>query len=350
MHYEETETKPNALTLEDWKKPSGFLSLFESFFPGRHLKELNRHILSIHRARTMEELVSITAKILKSIVSYKLFAFVLKTPSGLEIWSDPLLSKQRLLDLVNSDFEGSGIENLSYIKSDKGNVIETFFYKPESVTSTMLHVEETKACMYMVHGTTRLFTKRKSAGIVVEAFENALSNLLKIRNLEHASSIDPLTGCYNRRSLKNLLERSMDNAKRYKRDLSVIMLDVDHFKAINDSYGHLFGDSVLKTIASSLEHFIRKGDYIARYGGEEFLVVLPETSLNTAVDIAHRLKNRIEGLSMTSPCGRQVLVTASYGVASMRPEDNMEFLLSEADTMLYLAKTNGRNRVMSTGL
>ncbi|MFA6012892.1 MAG: GGDEF domain-containing protein [Desulfobacteraceae bacterium] len=329
------------------RKPSEILDAAGFLFQRNHHKDLNRHILAIHKLLTIEDLVNETSRILKDILAYKLFAFAIQDESGLNIWSDPVLSKQRLLDMIAKDFPGTEINCLTCIKQESKKVIHTYFHKTESVSSTVIQIENSKSCVYLVHDKSRFFSADKSADIIIQAFENALENILRIRSLEKASSTDPLTGCYNRRALKNQLERSMNNARRYKRDLSVIMFDVDHFKSINDCYGHLFGDTVLKTISASVEHLIRKGDYIARYGGEEFLVVLPETPLSTAVDIAHRLKCKVESLLIQNPCRKKLKITASYGVAAMGADDDMEIFLSEADTMLYLAKTNGRNCVMA---
>lgn len=329
------------------KTPSEILDAAGSLFQRNHHKDLNRHILAIHKLLTIEDLVNETARILKDILAYKLFAFAIQDESGLNIWSDPVLSKQRLLDMVAKDFPGAAISSLTCIRQASKKVIRTFFHKPESVSSSILQVDNSKSCLYLVHEKTRFFSGEKSAAIIIQAFENALENILRIRSLEKASATDPLTGCYNRRALKNILDRSMDNARRYKRDLSVIMFDVDHFKSINDRYGHLTGDVVLKAISSSVGNSIRKGDYLARYGGEEFLVVLPETPLNTAVLIADRLKCLVESMVIHSPCKQKLNVTASYGVAAMGEDDDMENVLSKADTMLYRAKTNGRNCVMA---
>jgi diguanylate cyclase len=103
---------------------------------------------------------------------------------------------------------------------------------------------------------------------------------------------------------------------------------------------------ILKTFSETILSFIRKGDYLARFGGEEFVIVLPETPLKTAVDIAHRLQAKINSLVFQTPAMEPLKVTASYGISALSEDDDMETLISEADTMLYLAKTSGRNCVM----
>ncbi len=332
------------------KKPYGILDMAVSFIHKYHSRTLSRQILDIHKCRTLEELVNNTAHALKDILNYKLFAFAILDETGLDIWSDPILSRQRILDMMAHDFPGSEINSLTYLDQDDDRVIRTFFHKPFPLFSTPIYMENTKSCLYLVHDNPIFFKGNKSAETIIEAFKNSLDTILRIQLLEKASSTDSLTGCYNRRALMELLDRSMDSARRHGRQLSVIMFDVDHFKKINDCYGHLFGDKVLKAIAGSVSELIRKEDYMARYGGEEFLVVLPETSLNTAVEIANRLKKNIESLSLVTPCNTSLSVTASYGVSTMTAEDDINTLISEADTHLYLAKTNGRNRVVSFGI
>lgn len=336
-----------ALTQALTQKPSGILESIDSFLPRNNQKALGRHILHMHRLQTVEELVNETAAILKNILSYKLFAFVIQDGAGLNIWSDPLLSRQRLLDMTARDFPGAEIETLTYIEGENRNVIHTFFHKPESVSATLIEVQDTRACLYLVHGQSFFPSRKKSADIVIQSFENALTQILKIRQLEMASSTDPLTGCYNRRAMNRILERSVDASRRYKRELSVIMLDVDHFKSINDTHGHLFGDSVLKSMVASVKKSIRKSDCIARYGGEEFVVILPETPLKGAVEIANRLKSMIGDLPFHDIGGKEIRVTASCGVASMNSGSDMDSLIGEADAMLYQAKNTGRNRVVS---
>ncbi len=325
----------------------GFLTSLDSFLPRNHHKVLSRHILQMHRLQTVEGLVNETAAILKNILSYKLFAFVIREETGLCIWSDPLLSRQRLLDMTSKDFPDSEIETLTYIEGEEKNVIHTFFHKPESVSATLIQVQDTKACLYLVPGKTFFSSRKKSADLVIQSFENALTQILRIRQLEKTSSTDPLTGSLNRRALESTLERSMDIARRYKRELSILMFDVDHFKSINDTHGHLFGDQVLKSLAATVKKTIRKSDCIARYGGEEFVVILPETPLSGAIEIANRIKTMIGHLPFHTESMQAVQVTASCGVASMNGHSTLNTLLSEADAMLYQAKNAGRNRVMA---
>lgn len=167
--------------------------------------------------------------------------------------------------------------------------------------------------------------------------------------LQELSSIDGLTGIANRRYFDQILEREWKRALRYSRPLSLIIIDIDVFKAYNDNYGHLAGDECLKQVAQALHNGTkRSGDLTARYGGEEFAVILPETGEEGAYALAEELRLIIYSLSIehafSSVCG---VVTTSLGVATMVPDCAMtsNMLIEHADKALYYAKQRGRNRV-----
>ncbi len=164
---------------------------------------------------------------------------------------------------------------------------------------------------------------------------------LKNEELEQLAIHDRLTGLYNRRKLDESLEQEMTRAARYGRSLSIIMLDLDYFKRVNDSCGHLAGDAVLVETAARLREALRTHDIIGRWGGEEFLVLCPETGLTDATGLAERLRQALAEREF--PVAGQL--TASFGVTDHRAEDLLDNLLSRVDTALYCAKQNGRNRV-----
>jgi diguanylate cyclase (GGDEF)-like protein/putative nucleotidyltransferase with HDIG domain len=162
------------------------------------------------------------------------------------------------------------------------------------------------------------------------------------RELQALATTDPLTGCRNRRSFYSEFQTNWGRAERYNEVLSCVMVDVDHFKRINDRYGHSVGDQVLQHIAERLRSLVRDCDLICRYGGEEFCVLLPQTNLEAAKQAGERYRRMIE----TSPCG-SISVTVSVGVSSIKlgAKTPLE-LLDQADKALYGAKRHGRNRVV----
>ena len=167
-----------------------------------------------------------------------------------------------------------------------------------------------------------------------------LEKYTEINRLVH---FDPLTKLYNRRSLEIYFAQELNRVQRYKQKLSILMLDIDHFKNINDRFGHPVGDEVLKAIAGKLLEQVREVDIIARIGGEEFIILMPETDKETAFTVANRLCTNVAGMSFSQP---NIKVTISIGVASAPADgDTPEELLNKVDAAMYSAKRNGRNRV-----
>ena len=158
--------------------------------------------------------------------------------------------------------------------------------------------------------------------------------------------VDGLTQIHNKRYLFEALEKELIRARRYERDLSVLMFDIDFFKRINDQYGHLAGDHVLRELARIVQDRIRRDEVFARYGGEEFVIVLPETSLAGAVALAENLKARVSSHGFSFQ-GEQIPVTISIGCALLQDDKAATDLIQRADEKLYQAKRSGRNRVCS---
>lgn len=167
----------------------------------------------------------------------------------------------------------------------------------------------------------------------------AINNSRLYEETKGFSLHDPLTGLANRRFLQIQMEKSFETARRYREDLSVIMLDIDYFKRYNDTHGHLEGDRLLVQLAEVILREMRRADYVFRYGGEEFLIILPETGSVPACEAAERLRKVVE---------QETGVTISLGLATLTPTmQKKEELIEKADKSLYLAKQGGRNRVES---
>ncbi|MEJ6003501.1 sensor domain-containing diguanylate cyclase [Paucibacter soli] len=165
----------------------------------------------------------------------------------------------------------------------------------------------------------------------------------KNRELERLAITDALTGLYNRRYLDMVLERELRRAQRYGTELSVILLDLDHFKHINDRYGHQLGDQVLVSVAALLRTRLRDSDVAGRWGGEEFLIICASTSEPGASAVAEQVRRHVAGL----PLPQRGHCSASFGVAQLREGETAAGLLARADAALYRAKQSGRNRVLS---
>jgi diguanylate cyclase (GGDEF)-like protein len=174
----------------------------------------------------------------------------------------------------------------------------------------------------------------------------AIENARLYEKTKERSLLDSLTGLWNHEEIVRILEQELDRAKREGTSVGVIMIDLDHFKRVNDTYGHLLGDAVLQKTAEKLRSMLRSYEIVGRYGGEEFLLVLPGCGLRVAGEIAERIRKKMAAEVIDTPAGH-IAVTLSLGVAVSSPERQSAapFLVNAADLALYRAKKNGRNRM-----
>lgn len=158
---------------------------------------------------------------------------------------------------------------------------------------------------------------------------------------------DPLTGLYNRRYLKDYLEKEFEKARRYPIVFSILFLDIDHFKTLNDRFGHMCGDRILQNVAKIFKDFSRSSDLVARFGGEEFVIVMPQTLGRKTLEVAQRLRQHVEGKEFYFAGVKEpIRLTLSGGVATC-PMDAKSFseLIQRADEAMYFAKSQGRNQI-----
>ncbi|MGE5173449.1 MAG: diguanylate cyclase [Betaproteobacteria bacterium] len=172
-----------------------------------------------------------------------------------------------------------------------------------------------------------------------------------IERLEYLSRTDSLTGLTNRRALTDSLTYEVDRAKRYNSELSLILCDIDNFKAINDSYGHDAGDRALQAVSATLKTLLRKADIAGRYGGDEFMLILPETSIEGAQSLADKLLTVVRDADLLFHDGKPIRLSLSIGVAGLKAGDeNIDSLIKRVDDAMYISKQHGRNRVSSIGI
>jgi len=201
---------------------------------------------------------------------------------------------------------------------------------------------------------TRLFTDHDIRLAIAISHQAALTIqrarlLQKAQQLEELASTDPLTGLFNRRYLEETLERDLARLTRKQQPAGFVMLDIDHFKRFNDTYGHDAGDAVLRTVARTLRHVVDGAGVVARYGGEEFVIILPEASAAGAIQVAQRLRRGVAQSKFFAGSPLAVEhISISVGIA-MYPTDTQykSELIEHADAALYAAKSAGRNRVVA---
>lgn len=232
----------------------------------------------------------------------------------------PLLAKQTVLGVLYVDSQA--IVN-HFTERDLGLLESIAHHAAIAIENAHLYTQLTQRASELEH--------------LVELYEEA--------NLR--ASIDPLTGLHNRRFFQDQLSRDFAQARRHHRHLAVIMLDIDHFKSFNDTYGHMLGDEVIVAVSRVLEEAVRLSDLTARWGGEEFIIALPDTDLDGAVTVAERIRENVGQVALTDPEGNSLRqITISAGVSMLKPEDDrIAELIERADKALYIAKISGRNQV-----
>ena len=262
---------------------------------------------------------------------------------------------EREFDLIITDIKMPGLDGLELLANiqqrnpDLPVILVTGFGDDYGAKGLEMGAED---CIFKPFNTNELLLR--VARVLKYSKLRQLKDLLMLKNeeLRKMAITDGLSQIYNRRYFLELLEREFPRAQRYKLNLACIMIDIDHFKAVNDHYGHLQGDFVIQTIGAIIKEEIREIDIPARYGGEEFIVLLPETDARGTIAVAERLRKRTENENFTRSQvirdTQQLHITVSIGVAVF-PETNIihpNDLINTADDALYKAKKEGRNRTV----
>jgi len=308
-------------------------------------RRLVQYIIALNKKKNPNEIINEASLCLKDIVNYRLFAFAIKRENGIDVWLDPRMYKLSLESIIVNDFALKDKTGIKYLNHSFDDYEQEKKFTMKNLVSYDLLEEDCHAKIYMVPGRTMLICHDDMVSVILKSTGIALSRQMNIARLADAASLDPLTGCYNRREFKTQINRNIASAMRHKTPLSVFMLDIDYFKKVNDTYGHQAGDQVLKSITSLVKKNIRTDDILARYGGEEFMVILPRTGKREAMELADRIRFKIEKTPIKTT-ENSIYITASFGVASLKGNGNATELIKAADTMLYKAKLNGRNTVM----
>jgi len=291
----------------------------------------------------------IRENIIKTLGAFDLFARYYEAEDGLDGFKQ-LLSER--VDIVLCDLEMPRIDGFKFL-----NMIKS---RPELADVPVIMLtgvgDRERKIKGLELGASDYVTKpfdpeELVARVKIHLKIKQLQDNLRRSNelLLELSNTDYLTGLFNRRYLMKELEKEFQRSVRIGHNLSLIILDVDHFKRVNDTYGHLQGDIVLQKVAQQLQKELRSYDVAARYGGEEFIAVLPEASLEDASFVAERIRAAVESLTFDGVV-HELAITVSLGVAGIKiPEcGSVDDVIKMADDALYRAKAAGRNRVMSS--
>ncbi|MBF0302572.1 MAG: GGDEF domain-containing protein [Desulfamplus sp.] len=313
--------------------------------------KLAQHIINLNQQNSIKGIINEMAVCLKEILNYRLFAFVIQRNLGVDVWLDPRMYKKSLELVFIQDFHLSGESEINYLNHTFNSNEQEYQFDLENLVSYILDEENCHGKIYMLTKKNMASYHDNIVAMILKSTAIALSKQINIDILTSAAAIDPLTGCYNRREFEEQMRKTIASAKRHKNKLSVFMFDIDHFKKVNDTYGHQAGDVVLQRVSDVVRNDMRTGDILARYGGEEFIAILPSTGKQEAIELAERLRDKIEEQIIVTDAGT-IKVTASFGIASLEPSyerpdsADMLKLIEEADSMMYKAKLNGRNTVM----
>ncbi len=291
---------------------------------------------------------AIRTQVCQTLEDGALFKNILQAADGIEGFK---LLVNNNVDIILCDVEMPGIDGLKFLAMLKSR--DDLKEKPVIMLTshkdiaTKVRGLESGACDYI----TKPFEPAELvARLQVHTKIKSLQDELRRSNqlLLELAQTDPLTRLCNRRHLYEKLEIEINRCFRGNNPISLVMTDIDHFKRINDQYGHQMGDEVLVRVADLLQAELRTYDLAARYGGEEFCLVLPETDLKAAVEVAERIRHKAEHLTFNAPMEKDVL-TMSFGVASYdgSQEGTIDNLIRLADDALYEAKKGGRNQVVT---
>lgn len=268
-----------------------------------------------------------------------------------------------------TSFEAASAEEaIDILKSNSIHVVITDIMLPEmsGFELTELITKEYDSDVIIITGYSDIYSyeeaiKMGASDFIIKPvrFEELLLRLKKVlserelardrgrmmEKLQKLAITDGLTKLHNSRSFYSQLEVEVDRFNRYKRSLALLLMDIDHFKKYNDSYGHLEGDKALVRIAQIIKSCLRKLDSAYRYGGEEFTVILPETSCEEAYHVAHRIKSALTAENFMPQQKNDAKITISIGVTEYYPGDQLSEFIQRADKAMYLSKEKGRNKV-----
>lgn len=277
------------------------------------------------------------------------------TEADLEQIYETYLSQVRMTDRI--DKVGSRvineIDDVMLLITDALGMTSTFGDSLEGATQDLRkakdHDQIKSIIASLVSSTSEMQETNKALESRLTSSKLEISSLQQSLEAIRAESLtDPLTSLGNRKYFDNAIETAVAQARDNDQPLSLLMIDIDHFKSFNDNFGHLIGDQVLRLVALALKYNVKGQDIIARYGGEEFVVVLPNTTLRQALTVADNIRRAVMSKQLKKKSTGEILgrVTVSVGVSILQPGDEAHSLLDRADACLYAAKRNGRNRVI----
>ncbi|HKP60738.1 MAG TPA: diguanylate cyclase [Polyangiales bacterium] len=298
-------------------------------------------VRSLGATESFDRLVDLLSQFLAQVTTYRWMAIIRDTPLRLGIHVNPRSREQALAEA----YEALGLEKPmpAAIVEDDDAVADA--EGPPAICERILFGDGELGTIAIAPRAPA----HHADPLLVKTIARELGGALKMATLVEESRLtattDMLTGLLNRRAFLEWATRELRRADRYNDPLSCIILDVDHFKQINDRHGHASGDAVLAFVGGMLPKAVRSCDVVARWGGEEFVLALPSTPLQGALLVAERARRDLEAATVQTAKGTPIPVTASFGVAQLISGESIDHLVDRADRAMYAAKSGGRNRV-----
>jgi diguanylate cyclase (GGDEF)-like protein len=253
--------------------------------------------------------------------------------------------KDQEIGIVLTDVKLPGMNGLELTKIIKQNynsevIIMTGYYLDYSIEDAMA-----RGASDLIIKPIRLEDLLLRINIVLKNCLEKEKNCRKLEELTNLTIRDDLTGLFNSRQFYSHIAQEVDRSNRYVRPLSLILMDIDNFKLLNDTYGHLSGDRILSTTGEIIQSAIRKPDTAYRYAGDEFTIILPETEIERAIAVAERVRQAIENEIHVLSNPRPLQITVSIGVVEYLADEKIESFVHRADSAMYVSKRNGRNKI-----
>ena len=300
-------------------------------------------VRALASAGSFERLFDAFSQFLSQVISYRWLALATSSPGHFALHHHPSASEAAELEARSFLRIPTNLETLRVVDEDAGADADG----PAPIVCDVVFGTARLATLALApsHGCAE--DTSSLASLAARELAGPLRIVALVEESQRLATRDPLTGLMNRRAFLNMIEDELSRSSRYELPLSLLLLDVDHFKSINDTFGHAVGDQVLTAVGELLQRELRTTDGSARWGGEEFVVALKNTPLDGAVLVAERLQAALRELRIEA-CGTTVRVTASLGVACHQPNESADTLIDRADKAMYAAKVGGRNRFVTS--
>ena len=291
-----------------------------------------------------DRLFDLFSQFLSQVTSYRWLAVTTETPRRLALHAHPALAAQAEAEARQA--LGVGAEVPLILVADEDPYSDSTGREPLILPVTFA---QSNLGRLAFAGRQHADEQEEAIiGIIARELGGPLRMATLVEEAQHLATVDPLTGLSNRRAFMRALDIEIERARRLRTSLSLMLFDIDLFKAINDHRGHASGDAVLAAIGRLVTKQVRKVDLAARWGGEEFVVALVGTKGDAALSTAERFRSAIQNMSVCDGDGHPIPVTASFGIADCEPADGPDSIIDRADRQMYAAKTAGRNCVRPT--